>query len=192
MLSVLLRSMLFAVPALCLVSGCAIRPRPAPVPPPAATPIAKVESYWKGATGKGSASIVIRLGQQRAFFYKGKELAGVSKISTGRKGFDTPTGTYKVIQKDKDHVSSLYGDYVSADGGVVKSNVDSRKDRAPSGSRFKGASMPYFLRFYAGYGLHAGRVPNWRASHGCVRLPSFMARHFFENASRGTPVKVLP
>ena len=50
--------------------------------------------------------------------------------------------------------------------------------------------MPYFLRFSGGYGLHAGSVPNHPASHGCVRLPAEMAKHFYANASVGTPVRV--
>ena len=50
--------------------------------------------------------------------------------------------------------------------------------------------MPYFMRFNGGYGMHAGYVPKFRASHGCIRLPARMARHFFENAPDDTPVIV--
>ena len=45
--------------------------------------------------------------------------------------------------------------------------------------------MPYFLRFNGGYGMHAGYVPQFRASHGCIRLPARMARRFYENAGFG-------
>src|SRR5262245_58570391 len=66
-------------------------------------------SYWDGDGVGGSPRIRISLGEQKAFFYKGDQLVGVSSISTGREGFNTPTGTYKIIQKDRDHVSSVYG-----------------------------------------------------------------------------------
>ena len=51
--------------------------------------------------------------------------------------------------------------------------------------------MPYFLRFHEGYGLHAGRVPAYRASHGCVRMPREFAMHFYNGAVVGTPVILL-
>src|SRR4028118_1774759 len=73
-------------------------------------------SYWDGDAASGPPSIRIVLGEQRAYFYKGGELVGVSTISTGREGFATPTGSYKILQKSRDHVSSLYGNYVDAQG----------------------------------------------------------------------------
>jgi lipoprotein-anchoring transpeptidase ErfK/SrfK len=72
----------------------------------------------------------------------------------------------------------------------VKSNIDIRKDSQPAGTHFDGARMPYFMRFNGGYGMHAGYVPRFRASHGCIRLPARMARHFFENTPEDTPVIV--
>jgi lipoprotein-anchoring transpeptidase ErfK/SrfK len=95
-----------------------------------------------------------------------------------------------VTQKDKDHVSSVFGDYIDDFGNVLKSNIDLRKDEMPKNGHFDGARMPYFLRFNGGYGMHAGYVPKFRASHGCIRLPERMARHFFENARDDTPVIV--
>jgi lipoprotein-anchoring transpeptidase ErfK/SrfK len=146
--------------------------------------------YWHGEDVPGRSKIVVRVSEQRAYFYKGKRLVGVSSVSTGKRGFDTPPGHYHVIEKDKDHVSSEFGDYVTAGGEVVKSNIDVRKDSQPKGTHFDGARMPYFLRFNGGYGMHAGYVPRFRASHGCIRLPARMARHFYENATEDTPVIV--
>ena len=146
-------------------------------------------TFWND-TGRGPARIVVDLGEQRAYFYRGKRIVGRSTISSGRKGFETPPGKYRVIQKDEDHVSNLYGDFIAEDGTVVQSNVDVRKDARPSGSRFDGAEMPYFLRFRGGYGMHAGYVPRHRASHGCIRMPTRMARRFYEAARIGTPVIV--
>lgn len=146
--------------------------------------------YWKGANVSGASRIEINLNEQRGYFYKGPQLVGESPISTGRKGFETPPGKYRVIQKDKDHVSNLYGDYVDAAGEVVQKNVDVGKDPKPEGAEFRGAPMRFFLRFTRGYGMHAGYVPRYRASHGCIRMPGEMAGHFFDAAEQGTPVIV--
>jgi lipoprotein-anchoring transpeptidase ErfK/SrfK len=180
------------IPSACLLllTSCASLQKPKPVPPPVVQPAAKFESHWEGEGLSGPASIVVKLGEQRAYFYRGQKLAGVAKISSGRRGFETPPGSYKVIQKDRNHASNLYGDYVDVEGSVVKGNVDTSKDPVPAGATFRGAKMPYFLRFHGGYGMHAGRVPNHRASHGCIRLQAFMAKHFYENAVIGTPVQV--
>jgi lipoprotein-anchoring transpeptidase ErfK/SrfK len=148
------------------------------------------EEYWRGDGVSGRPKIVVRVSEQRAYFYKGKKLVGLTTVSTGKRGFDTPPGHYRVIQKDRDHISSEFGDYVDANGYVVESNIDIRKDPMPPGAHFDGARMPYFLRFNGGYGMHAGYVPRFRASHGCIRLPERMARHFFENAREETPVIV--
>ena len=169
------------------VSSCVPKSRQ---PPPATPPPAATTSYWHGDGVAGEPRIVIDLSDQRARFYKGDKLVGESKISTGRKGFETPPGNYRVTQRSKDHVSNLYGDYVDEFGDVVKKDVDVTKDELPEGAEFRGAKMPYFLRFHGGYGMHAGRVPSYRASHGCVRLPRAMAQHFYENAPYGTPVIV--
>jgi lipoprotein-anchoring transpeptidase ErfK/SrfK len=146
--------------------------------------------YWRGDKVSGAPKIVVHLHEQRAYFYKGKRVVGESNISTGKRGFETPPGSYRVIQKDVDHVSNLYGDYVDAYGEVVEKNVDVTKDPKPEGTEFRGAKMPYFLRFRSGYGMHAGYVPRHRASHGCIRMPAEMAEHFFEAADNGTPVIV--
>jgi len=147
-------------------------------------------SYWDGDHASGSPSIKISLGEQRAYFYKSGVLVGVSQLSTGREGLNTPTGNYKIIQKDKDHASSLFGDYVDASGQVVKANVDIKKDPKPPGTHFKGTPMPYFMRIVSGTGLHAGYLPGYPASHGCIRMPEFMAEDFFRSVSVGTPVTI--
>ncbi len=147
-------------------------------------------AYWAGNDVPGKPKIVIQLSEQRAFFFKGRTLVGESNISTGRKGYETPPGRYRVIQKDEKHVSNLYGSYVGDDGLVVQGNVEVGKDPKPAEAEFVGAPMPYFLRFTRGYGMHAGFVPRYRASHGCIRMPREMAQHFFDGAEMGTAVVV--
>ncbi len=147
-------------------------------------------SYWDGDNVNGSPSVKISLGEQRAYFYKGGVLVGVSQLSTGREGLNTPVGNYKIIQKDKDHVSSLFGDYVDSSGKVVVPNVDIKKDPKPPGTHFQGTPMPYFMRIVSGTGMHAGYLPGYPASHGCIRMPEFMAEDFFKSVSVGTPVTI--
>jgi L,D-transpeptidase catalytic domain len=147
-------------------------------------------SHWDGDRVMGHPSIKIDLESQRAYFYKGHQMVGVSVVSTGREGYDTPPGEFHVIQKDIDHASSLYGEYVDRSGQVVEQNVELGKDPRPRGTVFRGASMPYFLRIQGGIGMHAGYLPGYPASHGCIRLPREMAVKFFEDAPLGTPVEI--
>jgi L,D-transpeptidase catalytic domain len=147
-------------------------------------------SYWDGDSIGGKPSVKISLLEQRAYFYKGGLLVGVSQLSTGREGRNTPLGHFSIIQKDVNHVSSRYGDYVDASGNVVKPNVDVELDPKPPGTHFKGAPMPYFMRIVDGIGMHAGYLPGFPASHGCIRMPEFMAQNFFKSVSGGTPVTI--
>ncbi len=147
-------------------------------------------SYWDGNSATGPARMRINRGDQKAYFYKGDQLVGISVISTGREGFDTPPGTFKIQQKDKDHVSGKYGDYVGADGTVVMKDIDRTKDKMPPGAHYDGAKMPWFMRIHDGVGMHEGFLPGYPASHGCIRMPGFMAEAFFNNIEVGTPVTI--
>lgn len=139
----------------------------------------------------GHPRILINLTAQQAFFYRGDTLIGKTNISSGRRAYETPPGKYRVIQKDAHHVSNEYGVYENRLGGVVTRDAEAGKTPRPEGSHFVGAPMPYFLRFTGGYGMHAGFVPRYRASHGCIRMPVVMAKHFFDAAETGTQVEVI-
>ncbi len=147
-------------------------------------------SYWDGDGMSGSPSITISLSEQKAYFYKGGKLAGVSALSTGDTKHRTPSGSFKITQKSKWHKSNLYGDYIDAAGNIVVKDVDVTKDPQPPGTRFDGSKMTNFMRFNGGIGMHEGFLPGYPASHGCVRMPTRMAEIFFNNVSLGTPVIV--
>lgn len=138
----------------------------------------------------GRVSIVVDLGEQQAYLYRGNYQTAASRISSGREGHRTPLGHFSVIRKDIDHRSSLYGNYVDDSGRIVKANVDSRKESKPPHSHFVGAPMPFFVEFSPGYGLHQGYLPGVPASHGCIRLPYWKARQFYDAALVGTSVTV--
>jgi lipoprotein-anchoring transpeptidase ErfK/SrfK len=140
----------------------------------------------------GRPSIVVSLREQEAYLYRGKNRTASSRISSGREGYRTPVGRFRVIRKDEDHRSSVYGDYVDASGRIVKTNVDIRRDRKPPHSHFVGAPMPYFLEFSPGYGLHQGYLPGEPASHGCIRMPYWKARQFYKVTHIRTPAVVKP
>lgn len=92
----------------------------------------------------GSLVVIVSIPEQRGYVYRDGVLIAVTTCSTGRKGHRTPTGVFSVLQKDKDHVSSTY----------------------------KGAKMPFMERLtWSGIALHAGNLPGYPASHGCIRLP---------------------
>ena len=153
-------------------------------------PRAAPAGWWHDEGASGKPRIVVRIGEQKAYFYKGKTLVGWTTVSTGKPGFGTPPGHYTVLSKDVDHVSTAFGDYVDGSGNVVRSNIDSRKDQQPKGTHFDGARMPYAMFFRSGYAMHQGYVPPFAASHGCIRIPKGMASQFFEHAPVGTPVTV--
>ena len=174
-----------ALAAVVFLASCAEVP-----PSTTAVPTPTPAGYWNGDGVPGSPKIIVSISEQHAYFYKGKNLVGESTVLTGKPGFGTPPGSYTVVSKDKDHVSTVFGDYVDDFGNVVKSNIDSRKDNRPPGSHYDGARMPYAMFFRGGYAMHQGYVPPYAASHGCIRLPAGMAEPFFNNAPVGTPVIV--
>lgn len=148
-------------------------------------------SYWEGDNVQGKGMIKINRPQQKAFFYKNGQLVGVSKISSGDEDHGTPPGRYKIQQKNRDHKSSIYGVFKDkASGQTINDNVDIRIDKIPAGAVFYNAPMPNFMRFNDGIGMHTGYLPGYPASHGCVRMPDYMARKFFDNINVGDPVIV--
>ncbi len=157
-------------------------------PPPA---IHDDISYWEGDGVQGSPLIRINIRQQKAYFYKGGQLVGVSLISSGKEDKGTPPGRYKITEKSKDHRSNLYGVFKDkATGETINDSVDIRKDPVPPGAYFVAAPMPNFLRFNGAIGMHTGYLPGYPASSGCIRMPHQMAEKFFANVELGTPVVV--
>lgn len=171
-------------------AGCSSMPPPGSLS--AINPDADDESYWDGDRMTGSPSVRISLARQRAYFYKGGRLAGVSRISSGREGLNTVTGSFHIMEKDQEHRSSLFGDYLDAGGVVIQKDVDTSKDPKPAGAHYVGANMPNWMRITGGTGMHEGYLPGYAASHGCIRMPGFMAAAFFRSLEVGTPVSIEP
>ena len=151
----------------------------------------EAQGWWTGDTVSGAPKITIDLGRQVVRYTKGGKLVGAAPISSGREGHDTVRGQYRIIEKDADHRSSLYGSFVTSDGRIVDGDVDARRDKAPPGTHFLGASMRSFMRITGGIGMHEGYLPGFAASHGCIRLPSRMAAIFYRATPLGTPVEIV-
>ena len=119
---------------------------------------------WRDVSaGDGAERVVISLGEQLAYLYRGNTLTAVAAISTGRKGHPTPPGIFNVLEKKKMHHSRKY-------------------DNAP---------MPWMQRIDRfGIALHAGHNPGKPASHGCIRLPSEFAKKLFSITDVGTTVLI--
>ncbi len=153
-------------------------------------PVKINHSLMKQAT-PDSVHVVISLPKQRAYLMVGEQTVIDSPISSGKRGHTSPTGHLPVLEKDPNHHSSLYGDFVDSSGRIVRAGVSARIDSAPSGTHFVGATMKWFMRLTGdGVGMHIGILPGYPASHGCIRMPSDGAKLFYDLVKVGTPVDV--
>ena len=154
-------------------------------------PPAKVDRSLESAVDPGNARVLISLSKQRAYLMAGDQIYIDSPVSTGKRAGMTPTGTFRVSEKDPDHRSSLYGDFVDSRGRVVRSGISTKVDSAPSGTRYVGAPMKWFMRLTSGgVGMHVGILPGYPASHGCIRLPADIAPLIYQKVKIGTPVTI--
>lgn len=112
---------------------------------------------------RGPIVMVVSLPEQKAYVYRNGVVIGATTVSTGKKGHETPTGVFTILQKNEDHYSNLYNN----------------------------APMPYMQRLtWSGVALHAGRLPGYPASHGCVRMPYEFAQRLFPETKTGLTVVV--
>ena len=172
---------------------------PKPTPPPMRRaselisrqpPLKTNQSLLRQAT-PDNTHIVVSIPKQRAYLMIDDKVVADGPISSGRRGHESPTGHLHVLEKDPDHHSNLYGDFVDSSGRIVRAGVSARIDSAPSGTHFTGAPMRWFLRLTEeGVGMHVGILPGYPASHGCIRQSSDGAKLFYDNVKVGTPVDV--
>ncbi len=135
--------------------------------------------------------VVVSLPKQRAYLMIGEQIVADSPISSGKAGHSTPSGHFSVMEKDPDHRSSIYGDFVDSSGRVVRAGISAKIDSAPSGTHYVGAPMTWFMRLTGeGVGMHVGILPGYPASHGCIRMSADGAKLFYDHVKVGTPVAV--
>ena len=134
--------------------------------------------------------VIINLSEQAAYLVEDGRLAFISPIASGKEGWGTPTGSFRVMRKDLNHRSGNFGLVSDSYGRVVNSNA-TPGSYIPPGCHYTPAPMPYFMEFSKYVGMHAGFLPGYPASHGCVRMPRDLAAEFFARVQIGTPVKVI-
>ena len=154
-------------------------------PPP------RINNSLADAITPENSSVLIVLSTQRAYLKLGEEIYIDTPISSGKRAGSTPTGSFTVLEKDPDHRSNIYGDFVDSRGRVVRAGISLKVDSAPSGTRYVGAPMKYFCRLTnSGVGMHVGILPGYPASHGCIRLPSGFAKKLYAMTDHGTTVTI--
>ncbi len=119
---------------------------------------------WNGDVApEGPMTVIVNLPSQIATVYRNGVRIGATTVSTGKKGHRTPTGIFTILQKSKDHRSNLYNN----------------------------APMPYMQRLtWDGIAMHAGNLPGYPASHGCIRMPLAFAKLLYAASSLGMTVVV--
>jgi len=139
-----------------------------------------------------NAHIVISLFHQRGRLYVEDKVAADWPVSTGVEGRATTPGEYKVLEKKKDHASGRFGSILDSNGNTLVSDADSRTHTVPEGGKWVGSPMPNWMRLTDyGMGMHTGIVsPGTRLSHGCIRMPEYMAFRLFYLVEVGFPVTV--
>lgn len=111
---------------------------------------------------RGPVSIIVSIKEQLLHVHRRGVRIGVATVSTGKKGHETPLGVFTILQKREEHVSNIYD-----------------------------AEMPFMQRLtWTGIALHAGALPGYPASHGCVRMPLKFAELLFGATKLGTPVVI--
>src|SRR5581483_4832391 len=168
------------------------QPEQAPVEMPESSPAeTPAESPTPPPKPKSPISIEIDLQEQKAYLLHDGRKVYESTISSGRSGHLTPTGDFEVLEKDLNHFSNLYGQIVEKESGhVVVAGADAAM-RVPPGCKFVPAPMKYFMRFDGAAGMHAGILPGYPASHGCVRMPASKAKLFYNTVEIGSEVHVF-
>lgn len=161
-----------------LLAACAlasVAPAAAQTPGEVAQPVIPRlkagQSIWfetsqlvKASTARAPIKLVVAIRQQQALVYQGNRLLGVTTVSTGAPGYETPLGEFTILEKKVFHRSNLYSN----------------------------APMPYMQRLtWGGVALHAGQLPGYPASHGCIRLPRDFARQLYDLTAMGGTVTVV-
>lgn len=120
-------------------------------------------SAEKSRTANTPLIAVVSLNSQRVTVYSARGKMLEAPVSTGKPGYETPAGIYSILQKRRDHYSNLYND----------------------------AAMPFMQRLtWSGIALHAGDLPGYPASHGCIRMPYDFAGELFQLSKKGMRVLV--
>ncbi len=129
--------------------------------------------------------VKVSLSKQRTYVMEGNEMLLVMPVSVGTSSNPTPSGTFRIYNKEAKRRANTHGYAYS--GSQIRQTYLSKK---PSGWSFKGTPMPYWTEFKSAYGFHTGWVKHQPCTHGCIRMHENLAPKFFRLVSVGTPVTI--
>ncbi len=165
------------------LSSCAL----GPIAPPTSG-IATYEAYDRPAslpTNPSAVRVKVSLSNQMAYVMEGSRALMVMPVSIGAAGTPTPTGSFRIYNKEAKRRANSHGFAYS--GGQVKQTKLSAK---PAGWSFTGTPMPYWSEFKPGYGFHTGWLKPYPCTHGCLRMHQNLAPKFYRIVGNGTPVTI--
>jgi lipoprotein-anchoring transpeptidase ErfK/SrfK len=167
-----------------LAAGCVSHQRLVTAPP---RPVeaSSIDAY----TLRSGTRVIINLSEQRAYLLERGKVSLIAPIASGKPGWATPTGNFAIISKDIDHRSQSFGSIIDGSGKIAMANA-TPGTHVSRGFHYQPAPMPYYMEFSQAIGMHAGFLPGYPASHGCVRMPRDLAARFFERVHLRTPVTV--
>ena len=139
----------------------------------------------KKPSNPSAVRVSVSLSKQRVYVMEGSQMLMAMPVSVGTSSTPTPSGTFKIFNKEAKHRANTHGYAYS--GSDVKQTLLSKK---PAGWSFKGTPMPYWCEFKPAYGFHTGWVKHTPCTHGCIRMHENLAPKFFSLVSVGTPVNI--
>lgn len=147
-----------------LAAELAVPPEPPMPTPPAKKPVKEPVAPEEQPFSGGGVQVVVSIPQQKAYVFQDGEIFATSPVSTGKRGHATPTGSFRILEKKVHHRSNKYAN----------------------------APMPYMQRLtWYGIAMHAGSLPGYPASHGCIRFPRSFAKKLYRLTDYGTKVTIV-
>lgn len=164
--------------ALAFVAGCATKPNEVEQP-------ASMAVRYGAVQDKSKLQVKVSLNNRAVYVLEGNEPRFVAAVAIGKPSNPTPVGSFKVQHKEANKRSSGYGFFVKGDHVIP-----GKRSNMPSGYRYVGYPLPYWVYFAHDCGFHAGAVWPEPRTHGCLRLHKSVAREFFDLMKVGTPVQI--
>ncbi|MEM9283678.1 MAG: L,D-transpeptidase [Verrucomicrobiota bacterium] len=159
-----------------VLSGCATKPLNQP---------ASMAIKYGQVQNQAAVKVRVSLGNRAVYVYENEEPRFVAAVAIGTASDPTPTGSFKAFNKLPRKRSNTYGFFVKGD-----QIVPGKRTQMPSGYRYVGYPMPWWVEFKSGYGFHAGAVWPQPRTHGCLRLHRTIAEDFFKMVKPGTPIHI--
>ena len=170
--------LLLASASLLMISSCKTKPQ---------KPTGPVSMAIRNGsiTNPAAVNVKVSLNNRAVYVFEGNEPRFIAAVAIGTPSHPTPVGSWKVQSKEAHKRSSGYGFFVKGD-----QVVPGKRSNMPSGYRYVGYPLPYWVYFAKDCGFHAGAVWPEPRTHGCLRLHKSIAKEFFNMVKVGVPVRI--